>query len=182
LLFVSTAEQQTGYLTANVFIGEGRKMIPESTVGTVDTVIALTTKSDPKVGTESTTTVTDQVKETLPSDVAMTEPHASTILSTGDLADQTAVKMLPDVDIKVAKQSFGTAAVNLAGKKTETELKDANNASSASTTDTTDPLLATILTDVDRNKAFPVLVDSMRSNCFSLVVPLELLLIFGSVD
>ena len=157
-----TAEQQTGYLTANVFIGEGRKMVPESTVGTVDTVIALTTKSDPKVGTESTTTVTDQVKETLPSDVAMTEPHASTILSTGDLADQTAVKMLPDVDIKVAKQSFGTAAVDLAGKKTETELKDANNASSASTTDTTDPLLATILTDVDRNK-----VDNMVTGMMS---------------
>jgi predicted methyltransferase MtxX (methanogen marker protein 4) len=55
-----TAEQQTGYLTANVFIGEGRKMVPESTVGTVDTVIALTTKSDPKVGTESTTTVTEE--------------------------------------------------------------------------------------------------------------------------
>jgi hypothetical protein len=33
--------------------------------------------------------------------------------------------MLPDVDIKVAKQSFGTAAVDLTGKKTETELKDA---------------------------------------------------------
>ncbi len=157
-----TAEQQTGYLTANVFIGEGGKMVPESTVGTVDTVISLTTKSDPKVGTESTTTVTDQVKETLPSDVAMTEPHASTILSTGDLADQTAVKMLPDVDIKVAKQSFGTAAVDLAGKKTETELKDAKHASSASTTDTTDPILATILTDVDRKK-----VDNMVTGMMS---------------
>jgi hypothetical protein len=157
-----TAEQQTGYLTANVFIGEGGKMVPESTVGTVDTVIALTTKSDPKVGTESTTNVTDQVKETLPSDVAMTESHASTILSTGDLADQTAVKMLPDVDIKVAKQSFGTAAVDLVGKKTETELKDAKHASSASTTDTTDPILATILTDVDRNK-----VDNMVTGMMS---------------
>ena len=157
-----TAEQQTGHVRTNVFVGEEGKMVPESTVGTVDTVISLTTKSDTKVGTESTTTVTDQAKEKLPSDVAMTEPQASTGLSTGDLANQTAVKMLPDVDIKVTKQSFGTATVDLAGKKTETELKDAKHASSASTTDATDTILATILTDADRNK-----VDKMVTGMMS---------------
>jgi hypothetical protein len=37
-----TAEQQTGYLSVYVFIGEGRKIVPECSVGAGATVIALT--------------------------------------------------------------------------------------------------------------------------------------------